>query len=161
MQNHFLFDSDDPKQRGFGCDALVHKDKRLKFKWMWTKDCCNSGGPSFKTKVGQKRSPGQCSEANLKNGWSLEATFWHCDYEAEVNHYDSAVVSYHIRYDEETKTESPLLTRIDAQLKAEQLFEEMGIDILEQIDQVSSNPIPLPYTGYVQSIKRLQGKNKK
>ena len=157
MQDHFLFDDDDPKQRGFGCDALQPKDERLKFKWQWIQERRLSWSRGDHRKKSNKRSPCQCSEAVLKNGWVLETTFWHTEYEASVEHYDETVVSYRTRYDEETKSEPPLLTRIDAQLKAEQLFEEMGIDILEQIDQVSDNPMPLSYTEYKQASQRLQG----
>ncbi len=132
MQDHFLFDDEDPEQRGEGCDALCPKDKRLKFKWMWTKDCCNSGGPSRHTKAGQKRPPGQCSEAALKNGWKLEATFRHTDYDADVELYGEGVAGYHVNHADGTKKKPPLLTRLDAQLKAEQLFEELGQDIMRQ-----------------------------
>ncbi len=132
MQDHFLFDDGDPKQRGKGCDVLCRDDKRLKFKWMWNRDCENSGGPDSNTKAGQKRSPGQCSEAILENGWSLEATFWHTEYAANVERSRRPIASYCVNYDSGTKGKPPLLTRLDAQLKAEQLFEELGKDILEQ-----------------------------
>lgn len=132
MQDHFLFDDNDSKQRGKDCDALCSEDKRLKFKWLWTEDCYRSGGPSAETAAGLKRSPGQCSEAILKNGWRLEVTFWHTDYDAEVGRYGRVVESYHIHYDEGTKKEPVLITRLNAQLKAEQLFEGLGQDILRQ-----------------------------
>ncbi len=153
MQDHFLFDDSDPKQRGHGCDSLSSKDKRLKFKWQWIHRNRLSGvGKSDK-----RRLPCQCSEAVLKNGWLLEATFWHCDYEAEIQYYGNMVLSYHIRYDEKIKGEPPLFTRLDAQLKAEQLFEELGLDILDQVEIAAPNPAPLSYKAYKQSTQRLQG----
>ena len=152
MQEHFLFDDDDPKQRGYGCDALRPKDERLKFKWQWIQQRRLCG------RKGKDRKPCQCSEAVLKDGWVLETTFWHTEYEAEVNRHGERVVSYCIRHDEVTKAEPALITRIDAQLKAEQLFEEIGINILEQIDRHSTNPMPLSYMEYKDSIQRIQGK---
>ena len=136
MQEHFLFDDDDKRQVGKTCDALRAEDKRLKFKWMWTKDCKRSMGPDSNTKAGQKRSPGQCSEAILENGWSLEATFWHTEYAANVELHRRPFASYHVDYDKGTKENLSLLTRLDAQLKAEQLFEELGKDILNQCKNV-------------------------
>ncbi len=134
MQDDFLFDGDDKRQVGKTCDALRAKDKHLKFKWMWTKDCENSGGPDKNTKEGQKRSPSQCSEAILENGWSLEATFWHTEYAANVERHRRPLSSYRVDYDSGTREKPPLLTRLDAQLKAEQLFEDLGKDIIRQCE---------------------------
>ncbi len=152
MQDGFLFDDGDPKQRGHGCDVLNPKDRRLKFKWQWVRRNRLSGVSRSDT----RRLPCQCSEAVLKNGWTLEATFWHTDYEAEVNRHDRSISSYHIRLRDEIPG-SILVTRIDAQIKAEELFEELGISILEQIDKATLSSMPLSYIGYKQVQKRLQG----
>jgi len=132
MQDHFLFDDNDPKQRGKSCDALCPEDKMLKFKWRWITEKELSWYPNDPRNKSKKRRPCQCSEAILENGWRLEATFWHTDYATDVERYGNTVINYHRNYDEGTKENPPLLTRLDAQLKAEQLFEELGKDILRQ-----------------------------
>ncbi len=119
MQDGFLFDSDDPKQRGVGCDSLCADDKRLKFKWAWNP-------------FHGKGIPCQCSDAELENGWSFQAVFWHKRYEARVKRYGHHVGTYDIRSDESTPESPTLLTRIDAQLKAEELFKKIGEDIVRQ-----------------------------
>ena len=120
MQDHFLFNDSDQKQRGNGCDALCADDPRLKFKWMWTEG--RQG----------KRTPRQVSEAVLENGWSLKAIFWQFGYEARVERYGDSIESFMDRWG----TGPRLVTRLDAQLKAEELFEQIGHDILAQCEGV-------------------------
>lgn len=35
MRDDFLFDDDDPKQRGQGCDAIMSQSARLNYNWKW------------------------------------------------------------------------------------------------------------------------------
>ena len=78
--------------------------------------------------------PGKCCicGAELENGWSLQTVFWHTCYEARVECDGDQVVSYNIGVDESTEERPALLTRIDAQLKAEELFEELARDLIRQ-----------------------------
>lgn len=133
MQDHFLFNDSDPKQRGQGCDALCTDNPSLKFRWRWTawrnyRYVIIDG----KKKRIENRAPSQISEARLKDGWILRAVFWHSCYGTEVNRYDERVAHYNIEWNQGTKENPPLLTRLNAQLKAEELFEELGKDILDQ-----------------------------
>ena len=128
MQDHFLFDDDDPKQRGKGCDALCANDPRLKFKWVWPQSFRWLGGDQYAKKPDKIPQPGQLSETALENGWCLRAVFWHSDYEAEVERHGNNVESYHVGHDKATKGRPALLTRLDAQLKAEELFMELGVE---------------------------------
>lgn len=136
MQEHFLFDDGDPRRRGKGCDALHFSDTRLKFKfkWKWPADYKWMAGERYEKK--KSRTPCQISEAVLKDGWKLEAVFWYTNYEAVVNRYGNQVCSYGNfdgkELEELTKKGKVLLTRLDAQLKAEELFEQLGHDILKQ-----------------------------
>jgi len=135
MQEGFLFDCEDDKQCGIGCDALYPKDKRLKFKWKWPLGYKWLGGEKHSKK--ETIIMGGKSEADLKNGWSLEVQFWHLDYEATVERYGNTVASFGCfcsREDVEKakKKGIALLTRLDAQIKAEELFESLGIDIINQ-----------------------------
>lgn len=147
MQEHFLFDDEDPKQRGRGCDALQAEDAHLKFHWRWplrTSERLSSsrkivkrienGTHIFGRQYLQERAPCQISEAVLENGWCLETVFWHFDYEARVERYGEKVASYHIvHWRDERENPLALLTRLDAQLKAEELFEQLDRDILDQL----------------------------
>lgn len=132
MQDDFLFDDEDPTQCGKGCDALCADSKRLRFKWQWITESGLTWVLNDPRNKSKKRRPCQCSEAILKNGWKLEATFWHTEYGANTERYGDSIVRYHVNHDDGTKKNPPLLTRLDAQLKAEQLFEELGRDILNQ-----------------------------
>jgi hypothetical protein len=125
MQDNFLFNDNDKRQRGHNCDALCSKDSRLKFKWNW-----------YYVKNG-KHLPCQKSIAYLKNGWSLEVLFWHTEYSAEVRKNGNDVDNYNIRYDETTKKMPALLNRLDAQLKSEELYEKIGIHIIKQSQHVN------------------------
>ena len=134
MQDDALFNGSDPKQRGHGCDELCPKDKRLKFKWRWIEEgrlTWFTGDPRNESK---KRRPGQVSEAILQDDWVLQAVFWHTEYEAEVRRDNETVYSYHVSPGEETHGNTPLFSRIDAQIKAEELFEEMAKGILRQCE---------------------------
>ncbi len=124
MQDDFLFDDDDPKQRGVGCDALCADDKRLKFKWTWHPFGRGKG----------KVEPGQCSIANLENGWNLEATFWHTNYSVSVDMGSDPVETYRADINDRFAEGPVLVTRLDAQLKAEELFVNLGKDIVRQCE---------------------------
>lgn len=117
MQDHFLFDDDDPKQRGKGCDALCRQDPRLKFDWKWMDHSARGKGV-----------PCQISEAKLRDGWTLRAIFWHTQYEASVERHRETVANFETHFDYEP--EKRLLTRLDAQLKSEELFHQTGLNIL-------------------------------
>ena len=110
QQESFLFDSDDPKQTGKGVDKLRRPQDCLKADWKW---CRGKGARMPHT---NRRCVGQVSETRIgKNGEILlEAIFWHTHYEARVTWLSEHLINY----DEKT---SPLLTRIDAQKKAEHL----------------------------------------
>ncbi|MEK0337681.1 MAG: hypothetical protein QQN41_09650, partial [Nitrosopumilus sp.] len=82
---------------------LCPKDKRLKFKWQWIRQGRLSRSRRDPRRGSYKRKPCQCSEAVLKNGWTLEAVFWHCDYGANVDYYENTTKSYRVHYDEGTK----------------------------------------------------------
>ena len=97
-------------QRGKGYDALCRQDPRLKFDWKWMDHSARGEGV-----------PCQISEAKLKDGWKLRAIFWHTQYEASVERYGETVTNF----------EKGLLTRLDAQLKSEELFYQMGLNIIQ------------------------------
>ena len=114
MQDHFLFDDDDYKQRGIGCDKLGTKKDGLKFKWSWERK--------------GKGKPNQCCYAEVTRLWGLEVIFWHCEYEAGVRHCDDMIVHWHKHYDD-TYPGKVLVSRLQAQLKAEQLMLEICSEI--------------------------------
>lgn len=121
-------------QRGKGCDALILKDKRLRFKWRWITESRLSWYPNDPRNKSKKRRPCQCSEAVLKNGWILEVTYWYDYYQAEVRRRTAEATPVVVEsYGNMGRAKNKLLlTRLDAQLKAEQLFEKLGIDISTQ-----------------------------
>jgi len=55
-------------------------------------------------------------------------------YEARVSKNGEHISSYMLEPDEATKKDLALLTRLDAQLMAEKLFEELGRDIIKQVE---------------------------
>lgn len=118
MQDNFLFDSADPKERGVGCDAICSDDKQLKYKWEW-----------------YGNSPCQLTSAKLGCDWELQTIFWHTDYEAEVNFGDKTIKRYYGRFNDEFSDGEVLVTRLDAQLKAEQLFGELVKELADIVEQ--------------------------
>ena len=112
MQDGFLFNDEDPKKRGKGCDTLGTKKDGLKLSWNWG---------MYK----KENKPGQVCFAKLGH-FCLEAVFWHTDYEAQINYVSDMLVSYQKRKSDTcnppTKKEPILVTRLQAQLKAEQLL---------------------------------------
>lgn len=114
MQDGFLFDDNDPKQRGHGVDALRENDDGLKADWKWTRGR-GAGMPDT-----NRRCIGQTSEAEVGENIVLCVVFWHSYYEAEVYWYDNCVIDYDID-PRDGDNSSALLTRIDAQRKAEEL----------------------------------------
>jgi hypothetical protein len=135
MQDDFLFDDENEKQRGFGVDNLCDDDPRLRFKWEWPSTFKHISGKKYESK--QSKKPQQVSKAKLQNGWELEAIFWHLDYEARVNRYGESVDHFGCfasrkEVGKMKKRGLALLTRLDAQLKAEELFKELERDILKQ-----------------------------
>lgn len=134
MQEHFLFDDEDPKQVGKGCDSLRRSDKRLRFNWNWPLRYKWAGGETHaKTKT---RFAGGESSVELKNGWRLCVGFHYSEYSVEIERYGEQVDEYHVRYDCKSKKNKPLFTRLDAQLKAEELFGDLGADIMRQFADV-------------------------
>ncbi len=113
MQDGFLFDDDDPKQLGHGVDVLRCDADGLKADWKWTRGR-GAGMPET-----NRRCVGQTSEAEIGRHITLEAIFWHSYYEAQVHWLDNVVASY--GFEEKDAGNSPLLTRIAAQRKAEKL----------------------------------------
>lgn len=118
MQDDFLFDSADPKERGVGCDAICSDDKRLKYKWEW-----------------HGNSPCQLTVAKLGRNWELRTVFWHTDYEARVEFGDEFIKRYHGVVGDEFSDREVLVTRLDAQLKAEQLFGELVKELTDILKQ--------------------------
>jgi len=117
MQDHFLFDDADPKQRGKGCDRLgTKKDDHLAVKWTWDKN-------------GKKGKPRQCCYAALGKGWALEVIFWHSCYEAGVTFCGDSMITHNI---DRGGRGVILVTRVQAQLKAEQLL----LDLWDELDGV-------------------------
>ncbi len=107
---------------GKGCDRICSKNKRLKFRWKW----------DYHWAKDKDRKPCQLSSAVLQNGWRLEAIEWFDFYEASVSRYDNGVANYRVDAEEATPDRPVLVTRLDAQLKAEELFEQIGKDIIGQ-----------------------------
>jgi hypothetical protein len=119
MQEHFLFDSDDAKQRGKGCDKLGSKKDGLSLRWSWKKY------PKAKNR------PNQCCYAELGKGWSLEVIFWHSNYEAQVRHVGEHIRSF--RKDRgDTYPGTILVTRLQAQFKAESLL----LDVWDELNDL-------------------------
>ena len=135
MQDHFLFNDDDPKQRGHGIDVVRKKGDGLKADWKWTR------GRGAQMPHTNKRCIGQVSEAEISEAVTLEAIFWHTHYEAAVNRLGENLAAYSVdprdarrdfdnRFEEEGR---PLLTRVDAQRKAEQLAREFVTDFDKEL----------------------------
>ncbi len=114
MRDGFLFDDGDKKQRGKGCDRLGTKRDGLKLKWQW------SG------RTGRKRLPCQTCVADVGE-FCLEAIFWHTDYEAMLSFVAHRLVSHHGKSFGDSYRGEVLVTRLQAQLKAEELFVDFYI----------------------------------
>jgi len=117
MQDGFLFDDNDPKKVGRGIDALRKDGDKLKAKWKWTR------GRGAMMPHTERRCAGQVSEAEIGEHIVLEAVFWHTRYEARVSWLENEVIYYDID-PEDHPNEMALLTRVDAQRKAEKLGRE-------------------------------------
>ncbi|MCH7759847.1 hypothetical protein IIA15_00375 [candidate division TA06 bacterium] len=116
----FLFDDTKSSQRGKGCDRLGSKEDGLKWDWKWG------------TKEEGRKTPGQICSAYLpfpikfKVGkgsvenckFFLRVVFWHTEYEASLEMGDHGLLSY-TSSDEKS---ARLITRVDAQRKAEELL---------------------------------------
>ena len=122
MQDEFLFDDNDSKQRGHGVDVLRQKDDGLKADWKWTR------GHGAKMPETNRRCVGQTSEAEVGENITLEAIFWHTYYEATVFWVDNVIASYG-GYDEKPL----ILTRIAAQRKAEELARQFIKEFLQEL----------------------------
>ena len=114
MQDGFIFDGDDPKQRGHGVDSLRQEGDKLKANWQWTR------GRGARMPDTNRCCVGQTSEAEIGENILLKAIFWHSYYEARVSWCDDSVISYDVS-PRDNDDRSPLLTRVDAQRKAEKL----------------------------------------
>lgn len=86
-------------------DDLCSKDKRLKYKWVWTRIACQIPADEIK-----KWTHFQCSHANIGR-WTLESVQWASDYEVRVDYNDETVVS-----------KGGFKSRIDAQIGGEKLL---------------------------------------
>ncbi len=151
MQDRFLFDDGDPKQRGAGCDRLGTKKDGLALRWIWGRVCDRSWPRGSKELKDTRRTPGQSCYASLGKGWELSAIFWHTDYEAVVRHYDNRITSWNKSVGDDYVGEV-LVTRLAAQLKAEQLL----IDVWKELDEL------LKKKGVIVTkiVSRLKGKRK-
>lgn len=113
MQDGFLFDDNDPKQLGHGVDSLRQNGDVLKADWKWTR------GRGALMPVTNRRCVGQISEAEIGR-ITLQAVFWHTHYEALVYWVENEVASYDVDPEDDGE-ELALLTRVNAQRKAEKL----------------------------------------
>lgn len=103
---------DERYPRNYG-DDLLSTDKRLRFKWRWSRSASQFSREELK-----KWTHFQVSECILPdNLWKLEAVLWHSGgsvvYEARVNYGSNRIAS-----------KEKFKTRLDAQIGAEKLFED-------------------------------------
>ncbi len=126
MQDGFLFDDDDPKQIGHGIDALHQNGDGLKMDWKWTR------GRGAQMPETNRRCVGQTSEAEVGDNILLRAIFWHSYYEAEVYWINNEIASYAVS-PRDDDGELPLLTRVDAQRKAEKLARQFVKDFSREL----------------------------
>lgn len=134
MQDHFLFDSDDPKQRGKGCDRLGSKKDGLALRWYWGRVCDRSWSRGDKNLEDKRRTPGQCCYAELGKGWSLVVTYWHSNYEAATRYNGDDVRNFN--KDRGDKYPGAMLvTRLQAQLKAEQLTVDVWKELRDLLEK--------------------------
>lgn len=96
----YLFNTDDPKQCGVGCDRLGTKKDGLKAKWIW---------------YNQSKTPQQISIAKI-GYFTLEAIFWHTNYEATLTWVGNDITS--------SPDKPRIITRIDAQKMAEKMLRD-------------------------------------
>lgn len=118
MQDHFLFDSDKKKLRGIGCDTMGDEKNGLALHWTWDK-------------YSKKGKPSQCCYAEVGEGWRVSVIFWHSNYEARVEHVGDQILNYSKDVGDDYEGDI-LVTRIQAQLKAEQLV----IDIWQELEKL-------------------------
>ena len=129
MQEGFLFDDNDPKQLGHGVDVLHQNGDGLKADWKWTRGR-GAGMPDT-----NRRCVGQTSEAEIGGNILLQAIFWHSYYEAEVYWINNEIASYAID-PRDNDDRPPLLTRVDAQRKAEELARQFVKDFSQELTTV-------------------------
>ncbi len=118
MQDRFLFDDSNSKQRGRGCDRLGSKKDGLVLKWTWEKN-------------GKEGKPGQCCYAEIGKGWAAVVTFWHTNYEARLEHYDHSIMHWSKDTGDGYEGEV-LVTRVSAQMKAERFM----IDLYKEVEEL-------------------------
>lgn len=124
MRDDFLFNDSDLRQRGKGCDRKGTKKDGLRLKWQWTRVCERSWPAGSKERKDKRRTPGQVCFAKIGR-FTVEAIFWHTEYEAllgYLNYGRETLRTYKKRA--EDKDGEVLVTRLQAQLKAEQLLVE-------------------------------------
>ena len=84
-----------------------------------------------------KRLPGQISEADLGDGFLLEAVYWHTNYEARMTRYGESMTSHTPGRDWTDDGGEPLVTRVAAQARAERLaleFLALLENVMEKLD---------------------------
>lgn len=139
MRDDFLFDDADSKQRGIGCDRKGGKKDGLALRWTWEK-------------YGKKGEPSQTCYASLGEGWLLVAIFWHTNYEAGVEYYGNHIINYSKDIHDDSYKGEVIVTRVEAQLKAEQLV----LDVWKELGDLLNGK------GIITAkiIARLKGKKK-
>lgn len=130
MQDGFLFDDNDPRQRGKGVDRKGTKKDGLKLKWSWTRVCERSWFPGSKELKDNRRTPGQVCFAEYGD-FLCKVIFWHTHYEARIEHCGELLL-YHDKDTGDSKKGEVLVTRLQAQLKAEQLL----VDFYKELESV-------------------------
>lgn len=116
---------------GKGADRLGSAKDGLKASWRWSMRHSKTGGWS------RRRRIGQCCEAKLGDtpehgDVMLYAVFWSHHYHASLEINGEPVIEYHIWPDEDVDDGEPLMTRLDAQKKAE----KMGREFTKELNAV-------------------------
>lgn len=112
MQDHFLFDSDDPKQKGVGVDRLGGKKDGLILKWMW-------GSKHYGWKPEYAKQPQQNCTTSFGD-YQLTVTFWNSNYEVGLSTIGNAI-GHNIFIQAGIELDK-IYTRLDGQKLAERLF---------------------------------------
>ncbi len=124
MQDGFIIDDQDPKQRGHGPDRMGSRRDGLNYLWRWINT--SGDGRPLGTKSKKPRVPCQICEARLPRMKGLpgepyirlEVIFWHTNYEARLRIRDSNVVS-----------SEGFQTRLGAQRVAENMVDRLATAI--------------------------------
>lgn len=112
------------ENNGKGVDRLGKVKDGLKAPWRWSKH------PPKKANFGPwTRRIGQCCEAKLGDtpedgDVMLQVVFWSSHYEARLEINDEFITGYGPWPDDDFDDGQPLLTRLDAQKKAEKIGRE-------------------------------------